>query len=85
MAQAREEMPLPRKNRPKGPPTRSVTLPKQPWSVLSYICNLPLSNVLQEPQIATKSEAYRKVRNLFIFHSNWNSCCIFGIERRRQF
>ena len=49
MAQARSEMPLPRKNRPKRSPTRSVTLLKQPESAFSYICYPPLSNVLQEP------------------------------------
>jgi len=51
MAQARSEMPLLRKIRPKGPRQDRLPLPKQPESALSYICNLPLSNYLQEPRI----------------------------------
>jgi hypothetical protein len=55
MAQARSEMPLLRKIRPKGPRQDRLPLPKQPESALSYICNLPLSNVLQEPRVSSIS------------------------------
>ena len=53
MAQARSEIPLLRKNRPKRFPKRSVALQKQSESALSYKCNRRLPDVLQEPQILT--------------------------------
>ena len=57
MAQARSEMPLLRKNRPKRSPTRSVTLPKQPESALSHTRNPLFSGVLQGPQEAKSMSA----------------------------